>query len=350
MTDLLGPANATNVATSRPPETRVFPAADTFFKDCTSQTAKDGTAYQASFFNGLLQQVRRAIRGMGVTENNSDDDMLLKAIQAAGATTFATAAALQPVHVEIEQNAGAFTFTPTTGQIIVNTGLTWIWRGLTRFATTSFDVTARTFTTVAGHSYHLRWYAPGTGRATPAASYPNGRFYLEDLADTVSYNPTSAAETNSAFDSSFDSALLALVVANGGNALTVTPLVNKARLSATYVDSATTVGLGNTYPAYNAATRILVGTSDEAGKCTSRFTYNWSRTPVGVSTNVSVGISNPPADETHTQGTVNSISTQTTTRYYTEVQYFTDWDASLISGGVLQGSGYYANAHGVFDA
>lgn len=81
--DLLGPANATNAVTVQPADTRTFGATDTFFKDCTGPGSKDGTKVMAAFLNGALQQVRRAIRGMAVTENNADDDMLLKAIQTA---------------------------------------------------------------------------------------------------------------------------------------------------------------------------------------------------------------------------------------------------------------------------
>lgn len=84
MTDLMGPANALNAVTARPPESRVFGSADTFFKDCSSALAKDGTALTSSFFNGVLQQLRRAIRGQSVGEDNADDDMLLKAIRSSG--------------------------------------------------------------------------------------------------------------------------------------------------------------------------------------------------------------------------------------------------------------------------
>lgn len=82
--DLQGPSsNTPNVVTTQPSDTRVFGASDTFFKDCSSPSANDGTPVSAGWLNGVLQQLRRAIRGMGVTEDNADDDMLLKAIQSA---------------------------------------------------------------------------------------------------------------------------------------------------------------------------------------------------------------------------------------------------------------------------
>lgn len=86
--DLIGPAafGAANPAVQRPPANpgNVDGAGDTWFLDCSSATARDGTQIKAGFLNFMLAQLRRAIRGMGVTENNTDDDMLLKAIQAAG--------------------------------------------------------------------------------------------------------------------------------------------------------------------------------------------------------------------------------------------------------------------------
>lgn len=88
--DLLGfGTNAPNVVTARQPDNRVFGAADTFAKDCSSVAAGDGTAIWAAWGVGLLQQLRALIRGNGqtgaavdiVTPDNSDDTMALKAIQ-----------------------------------------------------------------------------------------------------------------------------------------------------------------------------------------------------------------------------------------------------------------------------
>lgn len=82
MTDLLGPANAVNSVTTEPGDARVFGSADTFFKDCSSSTAQDGTAIGASWLNGILQQIRAFIRGAGITLDNTNDSMLLQAAQA----------------------------------------------------------------------------------------------------------------------------------------------------------------------------------------------------------------------------------------------------------------------------
>lgn len=85
--DLFGPAafGATNPVAVRPVLVpgNAEGATDTWFLDCSSPTAQDGTSIEAAFLNFMLAQIRRAIRGMGIVESNLDDDMLLKAIQAA---------------------------------------------------------------------------------------------------------------------------------------------------------------------------------------------------------------------------------------------------------------------------
>jgi hypothetical protein len=88
--DLIGyGSNAPNVVVTRPADSRVFGGADTYGKDCSSPGAGDGTGISAGFMNGLLGQLRALIRGNGqtaaladiITEDNSDDTMLLRAIQ-----------------------------------------------------------------------------------------------------------------------------------------------------------------------------------------------------------------------------------------------------------------------------
>ncbi|MDA9521963.1 hypothetical protein XI06_17025 [Bradyrhizobium sp. CCBAU 11434] len=88
MVDIIGPANAPNSVTSRPDDTRTFGSLDSWFKDCTSATANDGTKLTAAFMNAVAGLFRSAIRGNGLTalsapvvaEDNSDD-MLLHAMQ-----------------------------------------------------------------------------------------------------------------------------------------------------------------------------------------------------------------------------------------------------------------------------
>ncbi|MCW5690285.1 MAG: hypothetical protein KIT76_17210 [Pseudolabrys sp.] len=89
MTDIIGPANAPNAVTIRPADSRGgFGVNDTWFKDCTSPAADDGTDIQAGWLNKITAVLRSAIRGNGnagggdpvVTEDDADD-ILLKAVQ-----------------------------------------------------------------------------------------------------------------------------------------------------------------------------------------------------------------------------------------------------------------------------
>lgn len=81
MNDILGPANAANTVTQRPAETRVFGSNDSWFQDCSSASANDGTRVMAAWLNGIIVQLRKGVRVNGnlasgtgpvVAEDNSD--------------------------------------------------------------------------------------------------------------------------------------------------------------------------------------------------------------------------------------------------------------------------------------
>ncbi|WP_316234958.1 MULTISPECIES: hypothetical protein [unclassified Bradyrhizobium] len=88
MNDILGPANAANTVTQRPAETRVFGSNDSWFQDCSSPSANDGTRVMAAWLNGIIAQLRKGVRVNGnlaaggpvVAEDNSDA-MFANAIQ-----------------------------------------------------------------------------------------------------------------------------------------------------------------------------------------------------------------------------------------------------------------------------
>lgn len=89
MTDILGPASAPNATTSRPSEGRTFSTQDSWFKDCSSGTADDGTDIQANWLNGVIGALRSVWRGNGmkadgitaiVPELGTDDTGLLTAV------------------------------------------------------------------------------------------------------------------------------------------------------------------------------------------------------------------------------------------------------------------------------
>jgi hypothetical protein len=91
MSDFLGPADAPNAVAIRPSDTRSFPTADTWFRDCSTATADDGTDIQAAFLNSVAAAMRAVARVNGgtaadptikiVPENGLDDNLLIKAIQ-----------------------------------------------------------------------------------------------------------------------------------------------------------------------------------------------------------------------------------------------------------------------------
>jgi hypothetical protein len=89
MTDLFGPSLTAGGTTIRPGETRAFQALDTFFKDCSSPEADDGTEFMAAWFNQILASYRALSRGNGNTgasnpiipDDNSNDSILLQSVQ-----------------------------------------------------------------------------------------------------------------------------------------------------------------------------------------------------------------------------------------------------------------------------
>jgi len=135
-----------------------------------------------------------------------------------------------PIFPEITTNFGFLQFTTTTGQLVINTGQTWVHRGWNRYSSSNLSSGNRTFITSANKTYHLRWYPPGYGPATPATSYPSGLYVMRDLAD-VTYNASALAENSSNFDTTYDDMLCAAISTSGSNVLTVQSLCNKAVLT-----------------------------------------------------------------------------------------------------------------------
>lgn len=450
MTDLLGPADAPNATTSRPVENRTIGNLDTWFRDCTTPAAADGTVITARELNVQIAQLRSAIRGNGstvgavkiVTEDNTDDAMLLKAMQqliqrgrplyataggAANAITIsptpalaeyldgekltvtftanntnactinvsglgvlpltrtdgaalqpndivtgmrgvivcaattgwqlqslspsrlAVAATSQPVYPEITSAGNAFTFTSPSGSLTINNALTWQHRGLNNYVTTGRS--DLTFATLASKTYHLFWDAPGTGGASPATSAPAGVFTLFDRTSA------SPVETDVSYDSTYDRMLVAKVITDASNVLTVIPLINRVFLSASLTDSAsgatTSVASGAVQPGFNASPRIIWDTraagsgGDGAGRCASRWTYNWARTPSVAPTSGNVGytgISGTRVDAGTWQEGGSQITLKTVTRYRTDINFQTDYNLGGVtsSGGSLILTGSFA--------
>jgi hypothetical protein len=85
--NILGPGGPNvNASAVRDPHVATGVGDDLWFKACVDGDPTTGTKIQAQWLNMVMAQLREAIRGMGVPEDEIDDLMLLKAIQAAGAS------------------------------------------------------------------------------------------------------------------------------------------------------------------------------------------------------------------------------------------------------------------------
>lgn len=86
-TNIYGPAGAgINETTTRPADQSSESNVDSWFGPCVGNDPNTGTKVGHQWLNKIVANFRRAIRGMGVAENDTDDDMLLKAIQKAMGT------------------------------------------------------------------------------------------------------------------------------------------------------------------------------------------------------------------------------------------------------------------------
>ena len=141
------------------------------------------------------------------------------------------------------------TFSPATGVVRVPAGRDFLHRGI--FIVTTSEVNLNTD---ASKTYHLRWNR-------------NDGFVLRDLASGT-YNPGTLPEAHPSFDSTYDDMLVARVIANSSNVVTVTNLLNKPDLFS--VIDVNGVNLANS-GANNALFRFQVD-------------YNWARTPKVVPT------------------------------------------------------------------
>ena len=172
-----------------------------------------------------MREILYCIEQSGQTPSAADLTQLWQAIQWAvtmgggGGTPPSVDFSFTPMFPEVVTNAGVFLLTPTAGQIVVANGTTFVHRGGNKFLTADTLIADRTFVTAANKTYHLRWRYNG---GAPA-------YALKDLADGA-YNPGILAEDHAAFDATYDDMLIARVVTNGANALTVTSLVNRAQL------------------------------------------------------------------------------------------------------------------------
>lgn len=227
-----------------------------------------GSADRALFdglFHRLESQIANIATEAGVVSTQAGDPTLLTravieliaqrvidSIDTAGIDlsdyiTMTLARARLPIFPDVQNSDGhLFVLSPSTGVVRVPGAYDFNHRGILRVTTAQTD-----FNTDPSKTYHLRWN-------------PVEGFVLRDLASNI-YNPTILAETNPVFDSTYDDMLVARVVTNSSNAVTVTNLKNRARL---WEGASGDYNFG-TIPALSHSQPVLAAPID----------YNFARTP-----------------------------------------------------------------------
>lgn len=180
-----------------------------------------------TLFNGMFYRIEAELGSViaeaGIEGTNTRQTLLKEAILAlieaatgGGDPTnyllISQARSRLPIFPEILNVDGRIVVTaPATGTVRLPGGVDILHRGIFVVTTEQTD-----FNTDASKTYHLRWN-------------PTDGFQLKDVAGST-YNPTTLAETNPAFDSKYDDLLIARVVTNSSNIATITNLANKNRL------------------------------------------------------------------------------------------------------------------------
>lgn len=190
-----------------------------YFQSGDPQSGTAATVPGADWFNAVQEEILSVIEGAGLDPNKADRAQLYAAIQ--NMVLSLGGGALLPIYPLVETADNKLPVLSGSGAVSVATGHSFIWRGSRRINTSDFLEAARTFPIVANKTYHMRWSQ-------------SGGFVLKDLAD-AGYNPSSLAETDTSFDTTYDDMLVARVVTDGANNPTIASLRNapilRARMS-----------------------------------------------------------------------------------------------------------------------
>lgn len=211
-----------------------------------------------------------------------------------------------PVFPHIQTTNNKLAISVAGLQISVDAGQSWMHRGAFRYSSDDYAGAARTFATVNGKNYHLRW-TPGAG------------FVLKDVTDAV-YNPGALAETDPTFDSTHDDMLVAKISSSAGLAA-VTPLTNAPLLKV----RATTSGGGGV---------TTTGSGSDGVRFNGTFVLNWARTPTPVLGGVAKNNTSPLL-----HGWANDCVITTTSRY--TVIGYVESDYQIPIDGIPNGSLYF---------
>lgn len=279
------------------------------YKDRNTGAGEPGSRVPAKAIENPQREIVNAIIAAGLDPDPARVDQLAEAIeqmiaQALGSGSnplndlLAILRARNPVFPTINNTGNVFSLSvPSIGVVRIPAGISITHRGCFN------DVTAQQdFNTVANKTYHLRkrWFG------TPG-------WFLVDVFD-AGYNPGALAETDAAFDTTFDDMISHKVVTDASNVATITQLVNRDRLarSERLSGSITDAGTGK---------RQLAATSQLA----------WSRSPLlrMVTGSLSAATVSPPGAM---EGTANYITLGAVNRYSAAASIQTDWvDAATLT-------------------
>lgn len=218
-------------------------------------------AADIDLFNGLIhafgQEIRNVITAAGITPSNGSTSQLSAAISGlisaatgSGDTSqfllTAQAAARLPIWPEVQTEDHTFNITsPGAGQARLPADVVFTHRGVVNYTTVQTD-----FALNANRTYHVRWN-------------PDDGWQALDLTD-AGYNPSVLDETDESFDTTFDDMLVARLVTDATNAVTITKLANTNRHYAKETFSETLDNTGTSWA-------NLSGTS---------VALNWGRRPM----------------------------------------------------------------------
>ncbi len=239
--------------------------ADAPYVNGNAETGVEGSVPPAEGWEHPQREILKVITEAGLTPDHEDLTQLWQALQLLYGQATTNYLNL-PVYPEGLTADGKLAVNNNGGGVLeLAPAQEFVWRGWVKIDTDDVATAHKQVTTVANKTYHARWSPPGYGAATPAATYPHGLVVLEDLAD-AGYNPTSAAEDDAAFDTTYDDMLIAVVTTDGSNVPTIKSVVNKQRLESTTVltDSS------------------LTNDGANSANTTWTVTQDWARTPQAI--------------------------------------------------------------------
>ena len=185
-------------------------------------------------------RVREAVEELIISATGSGDPSAY--------LTLAQARTRLPIFPHVQTATFKFTLSsPADGTVRVPAGTTFMHRGIYPVTSAQTDLS-----TSPSKTYHVRWN-------------PDDGFTIHDLAN-LTYNPTALAESDTAFDSTYDDMLVARVTTNSSNVATITNLANKSALTFNGVVAGTDLQLSGA----NGANVLLNKTLD------------WSRAPANL--------------------------------------------------------------------